>query len=406
MPLQTTSDAVVVVNPLSNFVLHGGRGKSMSSSEVSEKAQALLPCLLDVFIKGYQSPLGRQPTDPPAFAPWTWATEDSELANALEQCLSQHGVVAELCRVSKCSKDDIKILDDVWSRVCQNITTLMGQGPQLAPSQLVVTPGDTTRCHGCGISGHKFSEPLRKCSACGQAWYHSKDCQQKHWKTHKPACLANRPTNTNANTITRNSASSNTVSNSEVDACKFYNTTARSSPEAQALMKALHLSFPSSPAAIEGMGQVSLRSYTIQGKKLTRNSKPLRSLIYVGKDTPENMKALFGPDWRASIGKNYDETRLDVLLDPPRGSPSYALHQWLSPDGRHERSPRPATDAEQQVIGKVRAMQDAVRRRIGAGKSPSTADMQAILSSYGSDWTSHLQTYMLAINTMDQGVRR
>lgn len=118
------------------------------------------------------------------------------------------------------------------------------------------------------------------------------------------------------------------------------------------------------------------------------------------------MKALFGPDWRNSIGKSHDQTRLEVLLDPPRGSPSYALRQWLSPDGRLERSPRPATDAEQQVIGKAREMQDAVRRRIGAGKSPSTDDMQAILSSYGSDWTSHLQTYMLAINTMDQGVRR
>lgn len=117
------------------------------------------------------------------------------------------------------------------------------------------------------------------------------------------------------------------------------------------------------------------------------------------------MQALFGPDWRRSIGKHHDEARLDVLLDPPRGSPSYALHQWLSPDNRLERSPRPATEAEQQMIGKVREMQGAVRQRIGAGKSPSSADMQAILSSYGPDWTSHVQTYTLAINTMDQGVR-
>lgn len=118
------------------------------------------------------------------------------------------------------------------------------------------------------------------------------------------------------------------------------------------------------------------------------------------------MQTLFGPDWHSSIGKDHDEARLDVLLDPPRGSPSYSMHQWLNPDNRLERSPRPATDAEQQMIGKVREMQDAVRRRIGAGKSPSSADMQAILSSYGPDWTSHIQTYTLAVNTMDQGVRR
>lgn len=116
------------------------------------------------------------------------------------------------------------------------------------------------------------------------------------------------------------------------------------------------------------------------------------------------MQALFGPDWRSSIGKAHDETRLDVLIDPPRGSPSYAKYQSLYPDDRLERSPRPATNVEKQVIGKAREMQDVVRRRIGAGNSPSTADMQAVLSSYGPDWDSDLQTYFLAINAMDQGV--
>lgn len=254
MPLQTSSDLVVVVHPLSNFFLNGGRGHSISSSNIPDKAQALLPCLLDAFIKGDPSPQGRQPTDPPTFAPWTWAIEDSELANALEQCLSQHGVVDELCRVSTCSKDDTKILGDVWSRVCQNIATLMGQGPQLAPSQLSVTLGDTARCHGCGISGENFSEPLRKCSACGQAWYHSKGCQQKHWKKHKPACLANRPTNIKANTITGSSASSISAFYSKVDSYRYYNITACSSPEAQALLKTLHLGFPSPPTAFECIG--------------------------------------------------------------------------------------------------------------------------------------------------------
>lgn len=117
------------------------------------------------------------------------------------------------------------------------------------------------------------------------------------------------------------------------------------------------------------------------------------------------MKALFGPDWRNSIGRNHNETRLDVLLDPPRGSPSYAKNQCLYPDGRLKRSPRPATEAEQQVIGRAREMQHAVRLRIGTRNSPSMADMQAILSAYGPDWSPYLQTYSLAVNTMDQGVR-
>lgn len=116
------------------------------------------------------------------------------------------------------------------------------------------------------------------------------------------------------------------------------------------------------------------------------------------------MQLIFGPNWRSSLG-NYDEARIEILLDPPRGSPSYALNKQQGLFDRLERSPRPATESEKQVITQVKEMQDVVRRKIGAGKSPSSSDMQVILSSYGPTWTSHLQTYMLAINTMDQGVR-
>ncbi|POS70218.1 hypothetical protein DHEL01_v211386 [Diaporthe helianthi] len=177
---------------------------------------------------------------------------------------------------------------------------------------------------------------------CGKAWYYSQDCQRKHWKAHKPTCLANRPKKAGT------SSSSNAL-----DAHKYYNTTAR-------------------------------------------------------KDTPENMQLVFGPDWRECLGKLYDETRIDVLLDPPRGSPSFAITKYLNTDNWLKRSPRPGIESEKELINQVtlgRKMQDAVRRRIGAGKSPSTHDMKAVLSSYGPDWTSHLQTYMLAINTMDQGVQ-
>lgn len=146
-------------------------------------------------------------------------------------------------------------------------------------------------------------------------------------------------------------------------------------------------------------------AYHSESTRLIQHSKPLRALVYSGKDTPENMQLIFGPDWRSSLGDTYTKARIDALLDPPRGSPSYAMNRSLNPDIRHQRSPRPATESEKQVITQVREMQDAVRRRIGAGKSPSKDDMQAILSSYGPDWPSHLQTYMLAINSMDQGVR-
>lgn len=251
---------MVAVHPGSEFLLHGGPGQILSSSNVSEKAQALLPFLLDAFIRGSQSPFGSQPTDPPPFAPWTWATEDPELAKALEECLSHHGVVNELCRVGICSDDEKSILEKAWPGVYWSIrnidlmANLMGRAPQLARYHPAL--GDSTTCHGCGMSGESFSEPLKKCSACGQAWYHSQDCQRKHWKEHKPTCLAQRPQNTNAdrNPGAGTSASSPSAAGSKLHAHKYYNTTARSSPEAQALMNTVYLSFPSSPTANEAIG--------------------------------------------------------------------------------------------------------------------------------------------------------
>lgn len=118
------------------------------------------------------------------------------------------------------------------------------------------------------------------------------------------------------------------------------------------------------------------------------------------------MQALFGPNWRRDMTKAHEETRLEILLSPPHGSPSYAMNAATSSDlSSLARSPRPATDAEQQEITKVREIQEAVRQRVGAGKAPSKDDMMAILMGFGPDWPSNLQTYMLAVNTMDQGVR-
>lgn len=249
VPLQPPGDVVVAVHPLSSYILLSGLGPILSSLNASDKAQALLSLLLDAFLRG---PNGQQSSDFPPFAPWTWAAEDPELVGPLERCLSQHGFVNELCRIGACSDDDKNILQAVWSRGYQAMTSLIGRGIQSPPSQPTVIPVDTTRCHGCGVKGESFSEPLKKCSACGMAWYHSKDCQRKHWKMHKPACLANRPTNTN--TKSDSSASSTSAVDSMGAALSYYNTTARSSPEAQALMKTLYLDFPSSPTATEGVG--------------------------------------------------------------------------------------------------------------------------------------------------------
>ena len=47
---------------------------------------------------------------------------------------------------------------------------------------------DLFRCFLCGKEGR--SPPLQKCSQCEVAYYCGKTCQQAHWKTHKPVCIA------------------------------------------------------------------------------------------------------------------------------------------------------------------------------------------------------------------------
>jgi hypothetical protein len=103
--------------------------------------------------------------------------------------------------------------------------------------------------------------------------------------------------------------------------------------------------------------------------------------------------------------KTYDEVRAEVLLNPPRGSPAYALAADLD-DGAPAWSPRPPSESEQRKVDEVRKMQSAVRERVGDGKSPTTADMQAILTSFGANWMEHMPLYQLAVNTMNQGVPR
>lgn len=245
--LQPPGDVVLVIHP-SDSTLRMGIGQVLSASNASEKARALLPLLLNAFVMGDQGPGSPPPVDQPLSAPWTWATEDSELAKALENCLSQHGFVNELCRVGIVSRVDKDILDLTWFPTYRMLTALFDQGGQSPRPQLPVASGDSTRCHGCGMSSESFSEPLKKCSACGKAWYHLRDCQRKHWKEHKPACLANRPANTTA------PDSSTSGGDSMMDALVYFNTTARSSPEALALIRTLYISFPSSLGVLDLFG--------------------------------------------------------------------------------------------------------------------------------------------------------
>ena len=54
-------------------------------------------------------------------------------------------------------------------------------------------------------------------------------------------------------------------------------------------------------------------------------SNPLRRLVVAGKDTVDNMRLLFGPNWYRDVGRAHEDIRTEVLLNPPKGSSSEAV---------------------------------------------------------------------------------
>ena len=135
----------------------------------------------------------------------------------------------------------------------------------------------------------------------------------------------------------------------------------------------------------------------------TISSLPLDRLILTGQDTPEKMRLLFGPQYESTLKESHGSARIEHLLDPPPGSPCKVFNAYMD-DPSLVRSPRPATEAEKQKVEEFKEIQALIRRRVRAGTSPSSADMQAILMTFGPNWATKLPTYSLATNTMDQGV--
>jgi len=101
--------------------------------------------------------------------------------------------------------------------------------------------------------------------------------------------------------------------------------------------------------------------------------------------------------------EDHEKVRIECLLNPPPGSPSHVMNSFMD-DGFSVRSLRPAREAEKKQVDEVKEMQALIQHRVGVGKSPSSADMQAILKTFGGDWVARISTYTLATNTMDQGV--
>ena len=119
---------------------------------------------------------------------------------------------------------------------------------------------------------------------------------------------------------------------------------------------------------------------------------------------------MFGASLSGSKEETHRACRLEVLLQPPRGSPMHVSNRGLNLDRDCPPSswaPRPASAAEQRQVQEVRDMQAAIKRHLGARGTAdiSPADMQQVLlQTHGDRWAEGVKVYQTALNALDQGV--
>lgn len=216
-----------------------------------DRAEAIVKMLLELFINGHRGPTGQpDPTAPPPWAPWSWATEDPELATAIEEALRRCGVLDALCHVSTCTAEEKEVMDESWSHLVGMLMKMMGLDAkskkaraatasssqstgQEVSAQALVELGDDSQCHNCRKA---LTGVPKKCSACGKAYYCNRECQKGDWKRHKkPDCLSSR-----------SQASGSTAPPTSMDAFTYLNTIACNAPEAQSLATRLNLTLSGS----------------------------------------------------------------------------------------------------------------------------------------------------------------
>ncbi|KAG8532349.1 uncharacterized protein KY384_002834 [Bacidia gigantensis] len=183
------------------------------------------------------------------------------------------------------------------------------------------------------------------------------------------------------------------------DPFNYWNNTAPTKPEAQALAARLGLDFPSNSPHGYQCGLVY----------------PIRRLIVTGEDSPENYAILLGPLWETKAMNIIKETRIEVLKCPPVGSPSYKVAGYVD-QGAPRWTPKPLyatanavisvapTPEEEAQLAEVRSMSDVINQHMGEKKNVQNSDVKDMLTSMGSDWGKNLGAFQSAMNARNQGV--
>ncbi|ETS83495.1 hypothetical protein PFICI_05371 [Pestalotiopsis fici W106-1] len=208
---------------------------------------------------------------------------------------------------------------------------------------------------------------LLACGRCQAVQYCSKGCQKQDWKYHKVPCQK-------AAGVPIGSLACNQ---------KF----AIHDPKAQTLAK--DMGMKPSPA--------DFLAY------------PLRRLALTRKDTPGNLPLFFGDRDRPDIRSAIKEFRIEALLRPPPGSPTYAhAKPGRLEEGLPAWTPQPASLDEAKEVQEIRKMQQIIVDHSGprGTKDITSDDMMSILTiHYPERWAEMLPLYNLTLNALDQGAQ-
>lgn len=177
LPVDPPDYFVLAILPGECYI-QAGPAEIQSTSNGAEKFETFASLILQAFTSSERIFVPNMQKEYVPVKPWSWATDDVELARALRAILRRHAVRVSLLHSPRmCTQEENTMLRDVWSKLCHIMVDMMG------PKDI---PGDVSRCYGCGMSADGVSKPLLACEDCNKAFYHSPDCCIQHRSHHEP----------------------------------------------------------------------------------------------------------------------------------------------------------------------------------------------------------------------------
>jgi len=113
VPISPPGDVLFLLNPAARFVHVAGRLPSASDTETSKLRVVILAISL---LMAFNRDMGNAPQTemPPTGRPWSWATNDAQLAGAVGEALSSMGVEGPLVHVQVSGVEENGIADEEW----------------------------------------------------------------------------------------------------------------------------------------------------------------------------------------------------------------------------------------------------------------------------------------------------